>query len=235
MAEKLIRKEIKHDKFVEDVNIAYGYLQKNRPVLFLAIAGVAALIAATWGVFAYREAQERKAQARLGEAITILGAPVSETPQGAGPVYRTEEEKTTKAQPILEEVAKEYGGTDAADIAELFLARLAATRGDLETARPKLERFVREHGDHVLAGGAQLSLYEMDLASGRARDLITELERKLNDKSKILPNDALLALLARAYQAADDRVKAREAYQRLVNEYPDSPYAIDAQRELQPV
>ena len=91
---------------------------------------------------------------------------------------------------------------------------------------------MRGHRDHVLAGAAQLSLYELRMQPEEAASLITDLEAAVEAEESLVPKDALLSLLGRAYEMQGNREKARAAYQRIVTEFPDSAYTIDAQRSL---
>jgi len=234
MSGRLTRKDMKHDKFLEDVGDAYTYANRNRRNLLLGLAAVVLLAAALSAVAFYRKGQQQKAQGELAEAIAIIDAPSAETPGAAAAdaKYKTEAEKLVKAKPMFVKIAKEYSGSDAGDVAEIYLARVAAAEGDTNGARTRLEGFVRHHPDHILAAAAQQSLYELRLQGDQAQATIKELEQKLNDEGTVMPKDAILSLLARAYELTGDQNRAREAYRRLVNEFPDSPYAIDAQRKL---
>ena len=51
---------------------------------------------------------------------------------------------------------------------------------------------------------------------------------------ELLPSDTLLVLLAHAYDAQGNTDKSKETYRRIVTEYPDSPYAVEAQRRVGP-
>lgn len=232
--DRATRHKIKHDKFVDDVGTAYSYMREHsRPVVWGIAAALAAIVLIS-GMFLYRRGQESRAQRRLAEAITILETPIEPQPPAGGPApkYKTEQEKAAKAQPIFQDVANKYGGTNAADIAELYLAHFAADRGDLASARPKLQEFLRRHPDHILASAAQRSLYELRLSAGEGAQVVAELERNLSSEKGILPDDVTLALLAQALERTGNAVKAKETYQRIVNEFPDSPYSLDAQRKL---
>lgn len=232
--DRVTRRKMKHDKFVEDVGSAYGYVRSHpRPVVWgVAVALVLAVLLA--GFVIYQRTEESRAQQRLAEAIEIMDAPLESqaAPNTSGPKYKTEQEKLTKAQPIFQQVAKDYSRTDAADVAELYLARIAAERGDVAAARPKLEQFVREHPGHILAAAAKRSLYDMRLAAGEVKQVLADLEQELSDEKSLMPDDVVLALQAQALERNGEPVKAREKYQRIINEFPDSPYTIDAQRKL---
>ncbi|HXI13850.1 MAG TPA: tetratricopeptide repeat protein [Thermoanaerobaculia bacterium] len=236
MSERLNRKDLKHDKFVEEVGTAYSFARQNKRRL-LGISGAILLLALSLaGWFAYQSRQESKGQLRLAEGIEVMNAPVSETPAPAtvGKSYKTEDEKVLKAEPIFKEVVTKYKGSDAASIADLYLARIAAWRGDIASARPRLERFVASHREHLLAAPAQMSLYEMRIEAGEVKAVTTELEAELKKEESLVPHDSILALLARSYQRLGDRTKAAEMNRRIITEYPDSAYFLDAQRQLPP-
>jgi TolA-binding protein len=204
----------------------------NQRGLF-TIAGVAIAIAIIgYGIFFYRSAQERKAQAALATGIDAIEAPVTATPQPnqTGLSFKTEAERNAAAEKAFKEVQATYGGTDAADIAGLYLARMAAQKGDLDTARKNYEHFIDEHDGHILTAGARYSLYQLRIAKGEAAQVATELDAELKKAEPVLPGDAVLALLAQAYEAQGNLDKSREMYRRLSNEYPDSAYAIEATR-----
>lgn len=237
MSDRITRKDIKHDvqhdRFVEEMETAYGAVRRNAMKIGAVIAGIVALAGVALGVFAYQKKQEEKAQILLAEAIATMEKPVAtDAASGEEAVFKTQDEKIAKAEPLFRKVVEQYRGKDAADIAELYLARIAAGRGDVKTAEPKVRAFLDEHSDHVLAGAAQLSLYQIQLGSGAAREVIADIERQLKAENPVLPKDVLLSTLARAYETIGDEAKARDAYQRLVNEFPDSTYTIDAQRKI---
>jgi len=50
----------------------------------------------------------------------------------------------------------------------------------------------------------------------------------------VLPADSLLVLLAHSYEVQGNDAKSRETYRRIVTEFPDSPFALEAQRRVGP-
>jgi TolA-binding protein len=234
MSERLVRKDIKHDRFVEEVEHAYDSMRKNSQRLVMLVVAVIVVLAAIAGFYAWQRKQERAAQQLLAEGIDVMGRQVVTDPAApADPKsFKTEQEKLAKAEPIFKQVTDKYGRSAAADIADLYLAQIAVSRGDVAGAQAKFEKFIREHDDHVLAGTAQMSLYQLRLGAGAAKEVAADVEQKLSQEQTALPKDALLALLAKAYEMVGDEPKAKDAYQRIINEYPDSPYTLDAQRKV---
>ena len=236
LSRKDIKHDIKHDRFVNDVGSAYGYVASHRSQI-LGIAALAVAVAVLLvGYSLYQGGQRNKAGEKLAEAIAVMETPVAMTSQAAptdpaAKQFKTEAEKHAKAEPLFKEVMDNFSRANAADVAKLYLARIAASRGDVAKARPMLEEFVSEHDDHVLASSAKFSLYEMRLASGEGELVAAELEKELTDTESLIPQDAALALLARSYEAVGNDTKAKEAYRRIINEFPDSAYTLDAQRK----
>jgi predicted negative regulator of RcsB-dependent stress response len=230
------RHDLKHDKFVDEIGVLSSKAKANQRLLLTI--GLAAVVIALlgYGIFFYRANQEEKAQLALATAIETFEAPVGELPQGqtapAGPRFKTEPERTAAAEKQFQEVQSKYSGTDAGDVAGLYLARIAVNKGQPAKARPMLEEFVDDHSGHILASSARSSLYQLRIESGEAPQVATELEAELKKPETSLPGDSLLVLLAQAYEIQGQGDRSREAYRRITTEFPESPYVVEAQRRV---
>jgi hypothetical protein len=232
------RRELKHDKFVDEIGTLSTRARANQRVLY-ALGAAAVLIAlVTYGIFFYRSNRERKAQDVLADAITTIDAPLvqADNPQ-PNPLakYKTDVEKNAAAEKLFKDVKQKFSGTDAADVADLYLARIAGNRGDIAGARKLLADFVAQHPKNVLVGSAHYSLYELRIENGEAAQVANELNQELaRTDNQSLPADSMLVLLAHAYDAQGSNDKSKDAYRRIVSQYPDSPFAIEAQRKVGP-
>jgi predicted negative regulator of RcsB-dependent stress response len=226
------RHELKHDKFVDEIGALSVRAKANQRLLLIIAGALVAVAAIVYGYFFYRANQESQAQQALASAISTADATVAETrPQGlTGPWYKTEAERTTAAERQFKEVQSKYSGTDAADVAGLFLARIHVAKGDTATARKLLEQFVGEHDDNVLVGAARFSLYQLRIESGEAAKVAEELNAELAESEPVLPGDSLLVLLAQAYDVQGNLAKSKEAYRRITTEFPESPFVVEAAR-----
>ena len=232
MSQRLNRQTIKHDKFIDEVEVAYASLRQNRQRLIGIAIAVLAILAIAGGIYMYQQKQEGEAQLLLADAINVMQKPLA-TEQGApADAFKSEAERSAKAEAMFKQVADKYRGRDAADIASLYLAQMDVERGNAKDARPKFEAFLQSHPKHILAGAAQMSLFEIELGSGETQKVVDSVNQQLAQDDPRVPKDALLGLLARTYESQGQEAKARDAYQRIINEYPDSPYAIDAQRKV---
>lgn len=229
------RHDLKHDRFVDEIGALTDRARANqRLLLMIGVAAIAVALLA-YGFFFWRSNQETKGQLALASAIETIEAPVGEEPQPdqpptTGPKFKTADERNAAAEKQFREVQSKFGGTDAADVAGLYIARMAVLKGDVASARKGLEAFIDDHDDHLLASSARYSLYQLRIENGEAAKVAAEINAELKEAEPALPGDALLVLLAQAYDVQGDTGKSRETYRRITTEYPDSQYAVEAAR-----
>lgn len=229
------RRELKHDRFVDQVGSLSSSARENQRFLVLVTAAVIVAILAGYGVYFYRSNREQHAQQALATAIETIDSPLlppAGSPPQPGAKFKTEAERNAAAEKQFKDVESKFSGTDAADVSRLYLARLEAQRGDTATARKELEQFISDHPRHILVGSARYSLYQLRIENGEAAKVATEVSAEIGKTDSILPPDTLLLLLAHAYDAQGNNAKSTETYRRIVTEFPDSPYALEAQRRV---
>jgi TolA-binding protein len=226
------RHDLKHDRFVDEIGALSVRARANQRLLLIIGGAVVAIAIIAYGIYFFRSNREVNAQQALAAAIETAEASVGEQrPQGStGLHFKTEAERTAAAEKLFKDVQARYSGTDAADVAGLYIARNAVTRGDTKTARKLLEDFVGDHGDSVLVGAARFSLYQLRIESGEAAKVATEINAELEKTDPVLPGDSLLVLLAQAYEVQGNAAKSKEAYRRITTEFPESPYVVEAAR-----
>lgn len=232
------RRELKHDRFVDEIGIQLTSAREHRRFLLLIGLAVIAVAAIAYAFFYYRHIREERAQQALAVAVETIESPLLPAPGGApaapGAKYKTEAERNAAAEKQFKEVEKKFAGTDAADVARLYVARFDAGRGDVTGARKQLEAFLTRHPKHILVGSVRFSLYQLRIENGEAAKVAGELQAEINKTDPVLPPDTLLVLLAHAYDAQGNGEKSKEAFRRIVTEFPDSPYALEAQRRVGP-
>ncbi len=219
---RLTRKKLKQDEFVSGVDRMMRWLTENwRPVAAaLGAATVVFLIA--WGVFNVMSNREAAASWALHEAVSSYQAQ-QKTP-GSKP--------GAEVRAAFEKILKKYGRTKEADAARLYLARMDFEAGKLEEAKSALEKVAQRHKGDALGRVATLDLIHMRVASGQASEVIPELRAMATGQDDSLPRDVALYELASAYEAEKDAGQAREYYQKLIDEFPQSPYTRTARQKL---
>lgn len=149
--------------------------------------------------------------------------------------FASEAERRSAARMELEAVRESFGSTSSGRLASVYLGQIAAAEGDTAKARELWTHYLEAAGrDHAMAIGVQLNLYSLDRAEGRGEELAATLRGAVATESSPLPKDALLFELAATLAQLGDEEGARETFQRVVNEFPDSGYAIRARQQLGP-
>lgn len=229
MSQRLSRKEIKRDEFMESMADAFEWVRENTKTL-LGIAG-AALIALILVVIylGYAERREQKADNALARALRVYQAeidPVAANPDDeSAPTFANADARSRRAQELFSEVVDDFGRSAAGGVATVYLGQIAAQDGDLESARTYWQSFLARDGDHALAIEVQVNLMALDRAQGRGDELVTELRAQLSGPNTGPPPDLLWYQLGVTLEALDRQTEANEAFQRLVDEYPQSAYA----------
>jgi TolA-binding protein len=229
------RRDLKHDKFVDELGTLSSRARQNQRLLMTLTAALVIGSVLVYGFFFYRSNREQKAQDALALAIGTIDSPLQTAGQQApGAKFKTEAERTAASEKQFKEVQAKYPGSDAADVANLYLARIEASGGDAKGAQARLHDFVSEHPNSVLVGVVRYSLYQLRIENGEAAKVASELQTEIAKADSALPADTMLVLLAHAYDAQGANDKSKEAYRRIITEFPDSPYALEAQRRAGP-
>ncbi len=234
MSQRLTRKEIKHDIRDDEVRgflvRVFDFLQERPSIVVGAVVGFLVLVLGVTALLAYLDSRREGASEELASALKIAGAPILE--EGAAPddpdepSFATEDAKRARAREAFEEVRSGVAG----EVADLYLADIAAGEGDTETARKIWESFLADHADHVLALSVRLNLIHLDRQNGRAQEVADELQRELDSAARTLPEDVVLFELAQTLVELGREDEAVELYQRILDEHPKSPYTEQARR-----
>jgi len=231
------RRNLKHDKFIDEVGTWSTKAKENQRLLLTITASALIIAILGYGIYFYRSNHEQKAQQALSTAIETIESPLLPAP-GAAPVpdakFKTDADRNAAAEKQFKDVEAKFSGTDAADVASLYLARIDAAKGDIASARTRLQKFVNDNPKGVLVAGARYSLYRLRIDNGEAPQVAQELQAEMSKSDSSLPPDSILALLAHDFDVQGNTDKSKETYRRIVTEFPDSPYALDAQRRIGP-
>jgi len=231
------RRDLKHDRFVDEIGSLSSKARENQRILLTVTIAAVVIAIIGYGIYFYRSDREQKAQAQLGKAIETIESPLIEPTlpkQDPTAKFKTDAERTAAAEPMFKKLRADYSGTEAADVAEVYLARIQTERGDVKGARTYLEDFIKSQPKNLLTAGARYSLYQLRIDSGEAAQVSSELTSEMGKADPVLPVDSLLALQAHAYDVQGNGEKVKETYRRIITEFPDSPYAVEAQRRVGP-
>ena len=236
MSQRLTRKDIKRDEFASAVGRGVDYAESHTRELLLTVGGVLLVVAIGIAVYFYVSHRSNRANEALAAAVKAYNAPID--PSGAKPddatepSFASEAARQARARQLLARVRQDYRWTDAADVASLYLADLDAGSGKVAAARQLWSDFVKKHGDHVLAVQARIDLLELDRSQGKGQQVAQRLREMLDRSDAPLPQDVILYQLAITLEQLNRDQEAARTYQRIIDEFPQSPYRQTAQQRL---
>jgi predicted negative regulator of RcsB-dependent stress response len=226
MGRRITRKQLKQDdEFVSAAEWIFRWVADNRRLLMAAIGAVCAAAVVWWGVNAWLGKRTDDASLLLFEAVqTFEGNAAAGTLVPGGDVDAAEID--------FRQVVESYGGSDQADMARLYLARIALSRGQVDDARSAFVELSQKHGNDVIGRLATLDLINLRLASGQVAEVAAELEAMVGAQNAGLPRDAALYKLGEAFVTSGEPERARSYFEQLVEEFPESPYVMNARLKL---
>jgi tetratricopeptide (TPR) repeat protein len=224
---RITRKELKRNELVESFGRTVDYVSHHRRGAYEVFAAAAAVLAIAAAFFLFRGWRERQAGRDLSAALEILetrlaGDPAAATAARTFPTAAEREREATKHL----KAASEKGGTAAGRAAQVILA----ARAEKPTTE-SLAKAARD-GQAEVAAAAEIDTARLLAAQGKSTEAIDRLKRAIESPKSVAPKDALLFTLAETYEKAGASADARATYQRLVNDYPNSPYRADARQKL---
>jgi TolA-binding protein len=211
-----------------------------------AALGVVVIAGAVFGVLTWRNREQSQGQDLLAAAMVVMNTAVvpvtATTTPGEAPAaasitatgtFSTEAQKLNAALPKLRAAADAFPDTVAGITARYHLASTLASLGKQKDAVAEFDQVVKRAGADSLYGRmAQLGKADSQAQAGEVDAAIATWKELAAKKDSVLPEDAILMELARAYQLKGNTAEARKTFSQIVDDHPDSPYVADARKEL---
>jgi tetratricopeptide (TPR) repeat protein len=206
--------------------------EKRRETLWglLAVVAIGVLVI---GFFAWRERTQTQAATLLAGAVAVKDARIG--PPGTaeqGLRFNTERERAQAALTKFKATADAYPSTDAGVYARFQEAGTYMALGNPAQAAAAYQQVIDKAGSAIYGQTARLGLAEAQSAQGQYDQAINTFKELAQRKDGPLPVDGILMQLGRTYLVAGKRSDAQQTFNRLVEEFPQSPYLADARKEL---
>jgi tetratricopeptide (TPR) repeat protein len=235
------RHHLKENDFAEWLLGVTTWFEANRQTVLYGGIAILLIGAGVAGTVAYRQANAGTASGMLAEAMSVAEAPVvppSAAEAGKAPVqqpgtYPTDRARLEAALPKLMAVADAYPQTDSGIMARYRAASALVAVGKTADGVQRYREVV-EKGRGVYQIMARLGIADAQVAAGQFDQAIAAYKEAAALNSEDAPADGILIQLARAYRLAGNAVEAKKTFKRVADEYPQSPYAAVAKRELEP-
>jgi TolA-binding protein len=231
------RQHLKENELQTFARQAREQLEARRRETTAIIAIAVVVAAAALGFFAWREHVQTKATGLLAEAMAVQDARVGPPPAPGTPAsglyFPTERERAQAALTKFKIAADTYPSTDAGTFARYQQGALSLSLGTPQGAIEAYQQVIARAGDGFYGQMARLGLAEAQARAGQYDQAINTFKELAQRKDGALPVDGILMQLGRTYVEAGKRADAQQTFNRLVEEYPESPFAVDARREIE--
>ena len=230
-----LKKQIKQDEFVSWLDHTITWMKTHEREAKMTGAIVAAVAAGWLGLSTWTSSRARAAEEELSAALKTFHAPVAGEPgaetEGPAKVFATAAERYRQAAQELAEVHRKYGSQPAGRRARYYEGLSRLELGQYDEAQKALSEVAAARSDKELTPSlARLQLADLEQRRGRTDEALKLYQQMADDTSLALPRDHVLMALSSALEQARRLPEAREAYRRLADEFPDSPYASEARR-----
>jgi tetratricopeptide (TPR) repeat protein len=205
---------------------------KSREWMY-GVIGVAAVAIVAISFFGWREYVQGRAATMLAQAVAVKEAQIGPPGAGVGGLrFINERERAQAAAAKYKAAADAYPSTDAGLHARFEEAGLYMDIGEPAKAAAAYQAVLDKAGSRIYAQTARLGLAEAQAAQGQYDPAINTYKDLAQRKDGPLPVDGILMQLGRTYMLAGKNSDAQQTFNRLVQEYPTSPFSSDAKKSL---
>lgn len=213
---KFKKKDLKKDPLLDSVLKAQTFYEDNKNTITYSIVGVIIVVLLIVWIHAMQNEEEE-------QAVTLLGKAQVEY----------DSQNFTKARAFLTKLRATLGGTDAELQGTFLLANLDFNDGKYAEAKDLFNEFVDSYsGSEILISSAYAGIAACE---EQDKNFVSAAEnyKTAYSKAQEFPQAAeYLYLAGLDYLSAGDSSKAKETFQKVLDEYPDSPKKFDVQTEL---
>lgn len=213
---RITKKEMKKDKLVTTAFQFSEWIQKHLNQVLMVAGGVILLAVVVFFIFSSKAKREQKAAELFGKATLEF-----------------QTGNVNQAITDLHTVMEKYGGTKDAAQAAFYLATAYFYARDYTKAKATFQEFVEKYKeDPLLLGSAQAGIAECNMATGEFELAGDNFLKAASFEPKGILAPQYLFSAGRAYLKANQKEKAKDAFKRLIDQYPDSKEAYQAKEQM---
>jgi tetratricopeptide (TPR) repeat protein len=230
------RHHLKENELAQLARSAQQVIEERRRQATMVLIAIGVVLVIVLGFFAWRSSTQGRAHALLAEALIVEGArvgpPAAPGTPSQGLVFPTEREKLEAALAKFKAVADQYPSTDAGQFARYREATTKMSLGDPKEAMNLYQQVIDRSGNNIYGQMARLGQAQAQARAGQFDPAINTFKELSLNKDGSLPVDGILMQLGQTYLEAGKPSDAQQTFNRLVEEFPQSPFSSEARREL---
>ena len=213
---RITKKDLKEDKFVESALLARSYFEEHTKEITYIVGGLIVVGILIWLFLNHRSQRLTQAEVFLGKAQIEM-----------------QSMHTTKAREFLNQLIRDYDGTDAAKQGYFLLANLDFQAKKYDQAAQEYKRFIDSYSKSKIL---LASAYAGYAACMEHRSDHEEAAKNYLKAQKTAPDfveaSNYLYLAGLNYRDAGMKEKAKEAFQKIIDQYKDSKRFNDAKAQI---
>jgi predicted negative regulator of RcsB-dependent stress response len=196
--DRLTRKDLKTDKFAQEVTHSLEYVTGHRRQATIYGGAALALVLIVAGFWYYRRSSHQNRQHELAMALRLTEGVVMQAaqPDDPRPVFATEGEKDRAVHKAFDDIINRHAGSDEADVAHYNLGIMAADEGNLAEAEKHL-KIVADGGGDEYSSSAKFSLAQIYVAQKKPAEAERLLRDLMNDPTHMISKEQATVALAR--------------------------------------
>ena len=237
------RHRLKENELSHALSEATARLSENRAAYSKVLLVVLLVALGAGGYWAWKTRADTRAQVMLIDALAVIQSPVEEPklvngkPTQTPKTYPTIAARAEASLPKFAAVYTAYPSTPAGIAARYYAASALAMLGRGAEAATRYQEVVDRAGTQNFYGRmAQLGKIEAQLQAKQFDQAISAAQALANNTAdQSLPRDAVLMELGRVYAAAGKTTEAKQTFNNVVADFPESPYADEAKQLLSTV
>ena len=233
MARRISRKRMKHDEFVEAAFDAGVWLEENWKKVAGALGAAVAAVLIVSGWFAWSSHQKDKAGRLFDEGFLLYRGSVSGDGATDAAQGSSKQERYRQALDWFDQAANKAGRSPLGNVATFYQGIIHLESGNPGEAARILEQVVSRARYPAVGDTARAKLAEAYAATGeedKARALWSELAEA---PDTFFPQDLALLNLGKLLRRQGKADEARDVLQDLLDSYPQSFSAAEAQRLME--
>ncbi len=236
------RQHLKENEIATQLRHAVELYESRRREFNMAAYVLLAIAIIAGGYYYWQQRTRAHATELLAEATIVLNAPVAPPappaadgkPAPAPPPgsYPTDQARLEAALPRLKAAADAYPSTPSGISARYQEGTTLLGLDRPADAVASFKQVMEQAGSGIYTQMARLGMAEAQAQQGHYDDAIATFKALALQADGELPIDGILMQLGRTYVAAGKTAEAVQAFKRIVQEFPNSPYSPEARQQI---
>ena len=227
MAQKISRKSLKRDEFVEAAFDLEAWFENHWKPVAWAVAGAIGLGIVIGGVYWWNGRRHREIERQLSEALSRIEAPAA----GATSTATDARSRYAGVLPDLEEISRRGSGSSAGRVAEFYRAAALLRLDRASEAIPILEPITVD-GTDLLADLARAKLAWAYEATGQP-DKAVQAWKDLSTRTEAyFPPDMALLSAAGVLERSGRGEESKAIFEEILAKYPNAAATEEARTKL---